>query len=69
MPVLVLAIDQVTGDEREVLGDHLRYRLKRMEASARWRNWPSFHLARQRAYDLLARNRARTERATSLTAE
>ncbi len=69
VPVLVLAIDQVTGDEREVLGDHLRYRLKRMEASARWRNWPSFHLARQRAYDLLAKNRARIERATSLTAE
>ncbi|GAJ11141.1 unnamed protein product, partial [marine sediment metagenome] len=69
VPVLVLAIDQVTGDEREVLSGHLRYRLKRMEASARWRNWPSFHLARQRAYDLLAKNRARMERATSLTAE
>lgn len=69
VPKLVLAIDQVTGDEREVLSGHLRYRLERMETSTRWPSWPSFHLARRRAYDLLARNRARMERATSLTAE
>jgi len=60
VPALVLAIDQVTGDEREVLGDHLRYRLERMEASARWRSWPSFHLARRRAHDLLAEIRRTT---------
>jgi len=47
-------VGQVTGDEREVLSGHLRYRLERMEASTRWRSWPSFHLARRRAYDLLA---------------
>jgi len=56
VPVLVLAVDRVTGDEREVLSEHLRYRLESMEESARWRSWPSFHLARQRAYDLLAEN-------------
>ncbi|MBM4464180.1 MAG: DUF4173 domain-containing protein [Chloroflexi bacterium] len=54
VPALVQAVGQVTGDEREVLMDHLRYRLESMEASARWRSWPSFHLARRRAYDLLA---------------
>jgi len=53
VPALVLAVGQVTGDEREVLSDHLRYRLESMEESVRWRSWPSFHLARRRAYDLL----------------
>jgi len=57
VPALVLAIEQVTGDEREVLSGYLRYRLERMETSARWRSWPSFHLARRRAYELLAKNR------------
>jgi hypothetical protein len=57
VPALVLAVDRVTGEEQKVLSDHLRYRLERMEASARWRSWPSFHLARRRAYDLLAKNR------------
>ncbi|MCK4452620.1 MAG: hypothetical protein KAX26_18775, partial [Anaerolineae bacterium] len=61
VPALVLAVDRVTGEEREVLSDHLRYRLERMEESDRWRSWPSFHLARRRAYDLLAKNRARME--------
>jgi len=56
VPALVLAVDRVTGEEREVLRGHLRYRLESMEASARWRSWPSFHLARRRAYDLLAEN-------------
>jgi len=56
VPALVLAVDQVTGDEREVLSNHLRYRLESMEESDRWRSWPSFHPARRRAYDLLAKN-------------
>jgi len=57
VPALVLAIDRVTGDEQKVLNEHLRYRLESMEESTRWRSWPSFHLARRRAYDLLAKNR------------
>lgn len=56
VPTLVLAVDRVTGGEGEVLRDHLRYRLESMESSTRWRSWPSFHLARQRAYDLLAKS-------------
>jgi len=56
VPALVLAIDRVTGEEREVLRGHLRYRLESMEESTRWRSWPSFHLARRRAYDVLAEN-------------
>ncbi len=54
VPALVLPVDRVTGEERKVLSDHLRYRLERMGASTRWRSWPSFHLARRRAYELLA---------------
>jgi hypothetical protein len=53
VPALVLAMDQVTGDEREVLSSHLRSRLERMEENTRWQNWPSLHLARWRAYELL----------------
>jgi len=53
VPVLVLAIDQVTGDEREVLSNHLRSRLERMEENVHWWGWPSFHLARWQAYELL----------------
>jgi hypothetical protein len=53
VPALVLAVDRVTGEEQKVLRDHLRYRLESMEESVRWRSWPSFHLARRRAYGLL----------------
>jgi hypothetical protein len=53
VPALVLAMDQVTGDERERLSDHLRDRLGRMEENTRWQSWPSLHLARWRAYELL----------------
>ena len=53
VPVLVLAMDQVTGDEREMLSNHLRSRLERMEENVHWWRWPSFHLARWQAYELL----------------
>jgi len=46
-------MDQVTGDEREMLRDHLRDRLERMDENDRLWRWPSIHLARWRAYDLL----------------
>ena len=54
VPALVRALDQTSGDERTVLGRHLGSRLKRMDESTQWRSWPSFHLARRRAYVLLA---------------
>ena len=38
---------------REVLSNHLRGRLGRMEENTRWQNWPSLHLARWQAYELL----------------
>jgi hypothetical protein len=55
VPVLVSAADQLAGDRQKTLRDHLRQRLERMEKDARWwQGWPSFHLARWRAYELLA---------------
>jgi len=53
VPVLVLAMDQLTGDEREMVRDHLRDRLGRMDENDHLWRWPSIHLARWRAYDLL----------------
>lgn len=61
VPALVPALDQVTGEEREVLRDRLRRRLERLEANRRRQSWPSFHLGRQRAYDVLIKNRAGLE--------
>jgi hypothetical protein len=53
VPVLVRSRDWLTAAERRTLDDHLQQRLQQMEENTRWRNWPSFHLSRQRAYDLL----------------
>lgn len=53
VPVLVPALDQVTGGEWKVLDDHLRQRLERLERRKRRQSWPSVHLGRQRAYDAL----------------
>ncbi len=61
VPALVRALDQTSGDEQTVLGRHLDHRLQRMDESTRWRSWPSFHLARRRAYALLAQHRAQLE--------
>ncbi len=57
VPVLVRALDQTSGDKRTVLGKHLDHHLQRMDESTRWRSWPSFHLARRRAYALLVQHR------------
>jgi hypothetical protein len=54
VPVLVPAACQLAGDRQRTLHIHLLERLERMEEDARWwQGWPSFHLARWRAYDLL----------------
>lgn len=53
VPLLVQSLDQLGADDRQVLDDHLRQRLERMKADPHWQGWPSFHLARQRTYDLL----------------
>lgn len=53
VPVLVLALDQVTGEERAVLIDHLRSRRETLTATLPSQSWPSFHLAEQRAYEAL----------------
>jgi len=58
VPALVRALDQTSGDERTVLVRHLGHRLQRMDESTHWQSWPSFHLARRRAYALLAQHRA-----------
>ena len=59
VPVLMLNIDQINGYERNLLSKSLLDRLILMEEDTRWRSWPSFHLARRRAYNLLAGNRER----------
>jgi hypothetical protein len=54
VPVLVTASDHLAGDRERTLRKDLRRRLERKEENARWwQSWPSFHLSRQRAYDLL----------------
>jgi hypothetical protein len=58
VPLLVRSQGQLTADDRRVLDDHLRDRLERMEKNTDWRAWPSFHLARQRAYDLLVESQS-----------
>ncbi len=53
MPTLLRNLDQMNYKDRQVLRDHLRERLERMEENTKWRKWPAFHLSRQRAYRLL----------------
>jgi hypothetical protein len=54
VPVLVAASNQLAGDRQRTLRQNLRRRLKRKEEDAYWwQSWPSFHLSRQRAYELL----------------
>jgi hypothetical protein len=58
VPVLVAGYDYTTGQVRERLRAHLVTRLTSMEADALRQPWPSFHLARWRAHELLAEMRA-----------
>ncbi len=52
-PLLLGAIDQVRGDQRTVLLDHLWERRQRMSQDTAWQGWPSLHLARRQAHALL----------------
>ena len=54
VPVLVLVVDQVTGQDQAMLKDHLHSRRERLEAIIASQSWPSFHLAQQRAYAALS---------------
>ncbi len=53
VPALVAGFDQTSGQIKERLRSDLSRRLKLMEAEKSRLNWPSFHLARWQAYDLL----------------
>lgn len=53
VPVLAQAVDQVSGEEREILQSHLHTRRERLEAALAAQSWLSFHLAQQRAYAAL----------------
>jgi hypothetical protein len=59
VPLMVQALDTLPADTQADLRELLRHRLERMERDPSWRAWPSFHLARTQAYDILARNRDR----------
>jgi hypothetical protein len=54
VPVLVLAVNEVSGEERRMLQDHLRARRERLAETIASQGWPSFHLAQWRAYAALS---------------
>lgn len=53
VPVLVAALDQTSGDVQKRIRADLNRRLAIMERNPDWRTFPSFHLARWQAYELL----------------
>lgn len=63
VPALVDALDELQRDlyRKHVLRAQLLSRLESMEENTHWRSWPSFNLARHRAYVLLSDNRSRLE--------
>ena len=62
VPSLLPALDGERGYEQGILRQSLLERLKHMEANPGWREWQSFHFARQGAYDALVQHRASLER-------
>ncbi|HKP54353.1 MAG TPA: DUF4173 domain-containing protein [Chloroflexia bacterium] len=62
VPVLVQALDGKMGYQQEILRRTLLDRLRNMEANPGWREWQSFHFARQGAYDALVQHRVSLER-------
>jgi hypothetical protein len=58
VPTLVRFEGQLTDEDQWFLGDHLRRRLERLKSDGSWQSWPSFHLSRQRAHDLLVERQA-----------
>jgi hypothetical protein len=53
IPVLVDMLNQTSGSAHENIRQYLSFRLWSMETQTGWQQWPSYHLARQQAYDLL----------------
>ncbi len=53
-PALIWLADQTSGATRDAVEAGLRDRLTRMREDASWQRWQSWHMARDRAYRLLA---------------
>jgi hypothetical protein len=53
IPILVQVVNQVSNNDQQILSNHLHNRLGRMQENTNWQRWPSFHLARWRAYNIL----------------
>ena len=54
VPAMVAGLDYSSGEVLVRLRQHLSYRLQLMETDPNRRNWQSFHLARNQAYDKLS---------------
>ncbi len=53
VPELLIASEKLTDRRGQEIESGLRLRLEAMQGGTKWRQWPSFHLARNRAYRLL----------------
>ncbi|HNS50392.1 MAG TPA: DUF4173 domain-containing protein [Anaerolineae bacterium] len=53
VPELLIAAEQLTDRRGQEIESGLRRRFEAMQRGTRWRQWPSLHLARNRAYRLL----------------
>ncbi|MCP4168351.1 MAG: DUF4173 domain-containing protein [Chloroflexi bacterium] len=53
-PTLVDIVDGLEGDSYTIVDEHLEQRLRTMREDEHWRQWQSFHLARQRAFHSLS---------------
>jgi hypothetical protein len=53
VPALIAASEQLTDKRGEEIDQGLRARLDAMRQGTTWRKWPSYHLARDRAFRLL----------------
>ena len=54
VPVLTQAVNRVSEADRQILKDHLNSRRASLAATLASQDWPSFHLAEQHAYAVLA---------------
>jgi hypothetical protein len=55
VPVLIAELDRLDEPDQSILRARLRGRLEEMERDTRWTAWPSFHLSRWRAYQIMSR--------------
>jgi len=53
VPALLVAADQLTDKRGDSVDKGLQQRLEAMQTGTKWRQWPSFHLSRDRAFRLL----------------